>query len=226
MPPGECFVDRLPRQARDKSNAPATAPQQTEHTAPHCLLFSFLLVFFLFAQGLLGSAVAMGGCGWRWRQGGHQLLLPPIQLSQVLRPASWFKPAAQHIQSIDHQSSNQCIDPANQSISRSVESINHSSASLSLTQSISISRSVQLINHSSASLSLTQSIHPLLLPARYQSIDRSVMPINRSIIHQSIRSTLIDRPGHCNRSVSRPIKQRRSISPIDHHQPEYDEIDD
>jgi hypothetical protein len=119
--------------------------------------------------------------------GSHQLSLPPIQLSQVLRPASRFKPAAQHISNPSVQSISPSINQSarwiDQSISHSVQSINHSSA---LNPSI----------HASITHSIHLSIHPLLLPARHQSIDRSVMPINRS------------------------------ISPIDHHQRECNEIDD
>ena len=88
------------------------------------------------------------------------------QLSQVLRPASRFKPAAQHIQSI-HQSNRSILIDTCQ-CNRSVSPIK-------------LSRSISPINQSSASLSLTQSIHPLQ-PARHLARDES---INRSI-NQSI----------------------------------------
>eukprot|EP01046_Picozoa_sp_COSAG06_P043461 COSAG06_NODE_5693_length_3315_cov_330.218216_5_plen_87_part_00 len=64
--------------------------------------------------------------------GSHKLSLPPIQLSQVLRPASRFKPAAQHISNL---SGSEFIHPSIHQPDQSVP-IKQSSASLSLTQSI------------------------------------------------------------------------------------------
>jgi hypothetical protein len=126
----------------------------------------------------------------------HPLLLPARHQSidrsidQSIHPSTTVLPAPRYEQpQCDRrlrlrQSIDQSINQSTNRLSScSAHPIHRSSVERSMHrpgQSInqSISRSVQLINHSSASLSLTQSIHPLLLPARYQSIDRSVMPIN------------------------------------------------
>eukprot|EP01046_Picozoa_sp_COSAG06_P013148 COSAG06_NODE_790_length_12278_cov_52.245176_9_plen_189_part_00 len=69
--------DRLPRQARDETTkAPATASQQTEHTAPR---FRLLFLSFFLRRVLLGSAVAMGGL----RLALEKLRRPPRPHQQV-----------------------------------------------------------------------------------------------------------------------------------------------
>eukprot|EP01046_Picozoa_sp_COSAG06_P053915 COSAG06_NODE_9448_length_1900_cov_28.085047_2_plen_163_part_00 len=89
------------------------------------------------------SAEARGGAWWQ-PSNSHQLSLPPIQLSQVLRPAPRFKPTAQHI---SNPSSHPAINPSTSPINRSI--------SITLTHSIH------------------PSIHPLLPASRYSVVSIS-----------------------------------------------------
>ena len=118
------------------------------------------------------------------------------QLSQVLRPASRFKPAAQHIQSIHPSNRSILIDTCqcNRSVSpikqrRSISPINQSSASLSLTQSISISSPIHRLTS--------------------QSVDQSIDPSRHQTIHYCLRhvtNVVSSRRLACNQSIDQSVQ--------------------
>eukprot|EP01046_Picozoa_sp_COSAG06_P059012 COSAG06_NODE_12058_length_1428_cov_40.753950_1_plen_240_part_00 len=89
---------------------------------------------------------------------------------------------AQHIQSIDHQSSNECIDPVNQSFNQSLCPIDQ-------------------VNHQH--LSLTHSLNPSITAAACApSIDRSICDAN-----QSTHSDQLYRLTQISQSISQSVDQ-------------------
>ena len=131
----------------------------------------------------------------------HQLSLPPIQLSQVLRPASRFKPAAQHI---SNPSSHPAINPSTSPINPNPNQSINQSASLSPSHSIQPSihpllpasrcfRSVEPARNQSIDPSVPINHHQPESDRRLrlrQSINRSINPINRSI-NQALNHVII-----------------------------------
>jgi hypothetical protein len=133
--------------------------------------------------------------------GSHQLSLPPIQLSQVVRPASRFKPAAQHI---SNPSSHPSISPIDCAHSSSI----HPLTSRSVDQSINRSRN-QTIYYCLRHVTDVVSSRRLAIN---QSIDRSISPINQSSLTHSLTHThslnpsSVEPPARCNQSIDQSVR--------------------